>query len=93
MKRVLSIFMVCILVLSGCGSEETPRTKQEVTIQEKKVRYKVEELSLPESLLTENAQGSDYIGDEFSGFTADLNGKPAVYYSDFTKRMKCIRHP
>ena len=47
MKRVLSIFMVCILVLSGCGSEETPRTKQEVTIQENKVRYKVEELSLP----------------------------------------------
>lgn len=85
MKRVLSIFMVCILVLSGCGSEETPRTKQEVTIQENKVRYKVEELSLPESLLAENAQGSDYIGDEFSGFTADLNGKPAVYYSDFTK--------
>lgn len=85
MKRVLSLFMVCILILSGCGSDEAPRTKQEVTIEEKKVRYKAEELSLPESLLSENAQGSDYIGDEFNGFTADLNGKPAVYYSDFTK--------
>lgn len=85
MKRVLSLFMVCILILSGCGSDEAPRTKQEVTIEEKKVRYKAEELSLPESLLSENAQGSDYIGDEFNGFTADLNGKPAVYYSDFIK--------
>ena len=39
MKRVLSLFMVCILILSGCGSDEAPRTKQEVTIEEKKVRY------------------------------------------------------
>ena len=36
MKRVLSLFMVCILILSGCGSDEAPRTKQEVTIEEKK---------------------------------------------------------
>ena len=48
MKRVLSIFMVCILILSGCGSEEVPRTKQEVTNEEKKVRYNEEELSLPD---------------------------------------------
>lgn len=76
--------MVCILVLSGCGSEETPRTKQEVSIEEKKVRYKADELSLPESLLSQTEEASDYIGEIFSGFTADVNGKPALYYGDFT---------
>lgn len=83
MKRLLSIFMVCVLVLSGCGSGEESRTTQEVSIQEKKIRYKAQELSLPESLLSQEPEISDYIGEIFSGFTADTNGKPALYYGDF----------
>lgn len=83
-RKLISIFLVCIFLLSACGKEEVKTTTQEIKKPEEKVPYISKELSLPETLMTENSQGSDYIGDEFGGFVSDIQGKPAIYYGDFT---------
>ena len=41
-------------------------------------------MSLPDPLQTANASASDYLGASFEGFVADLQGRPAVYSSNFT---------
>lgn len=83
-KRIAGIVLICMMVLSACGGEKTEEKKQSIQVEEKQTRYELKELSLPESLMTENAQGSDYIGDDFSGFVCDLQGGPAIYYSNFS---------
>ncbi len=83
-KRIAGIVLICMMILSACGEEKPEEGKQSIQVEEKEAAYEVKELSLPESLMTENAQGSDYIGDDFSGFVSDLQGGPAIYYSDFT---------
>lgn len=83
MKKVLFLCGICVLLLCGCGQEPV-KTKSMMEIKEKSVSYTEKEISLPDPLLAENAQGSDYIGDIFRGFVADINGNPAVYYNDFS---------
>lgn len=83
-KKIIGILLVCAMVLSACGGEQTEENEQSIQVEEKQTRYEWKELSLPESLMTENAQGSDYIGNDFSGFVSDLQGGPAVYYSNFS---------
>ncbi len=87
MRKCLTgvLLVVCMTLMSACGSGEPE--KEEVTIQQQEGggTYEEEEMTLPDSLMGENAQGSDYIGNDFSGFVADPQGKPAVYYAGFTK--------
>lgn len=85
-KRVLSIFLICAFMLCGCGSKETQKDESETQMasEETDVRYEIKELPVPDPLLAENAQGSDYIGDGFEGFVADLAGLPAIYYSSIS---------
>lgn len=81
-KRMGVLLFVCVFALSACGKEEAKPQEQTINIEEEGIRYAMKELSLPDSLLSENSQGSDYIGDDFSGFVSDIQGKPAVYYSN-----------
>ncbi|HBZ63677.1 MAG TPA: hypothetical protein DEO89_03495, partial [Lachnospiraceae bacterium] len=84
-RKILAIALVGVLVLSGCGSRE-PVKKQTTEVSQKKeeARYESKEMSLPDPLQTANASASDYLGASFEGFVADLQGRPAVYSSDFT---------
>ncbi len=85
-KKILCLLLACAISLVGCGEKEEKQVKEEIKITEEKTTpYEKIELPLPDSLLTENAMGSDYIGDKFEGFVADLTGKPAVYYCTFSK--------
>lgn len=85
-RKLLSILLACSLVLCGCGSSENKEKEQDVQLAQKEEnqRYESKELTLPDPLMTENANGSDYIGNEFDGFTADLKGNPAVYYCNLS---------
>lgn len=83
-KKFLGILIACVMVLSACGKEAPESEKQSLQVEEEGTRYTVEELSLPDPLISENSEGSDYVGDDFSGFVSDLQGKPAVYYSNFS---------
>ena len=84
-RKMISIFLVCLLVLSGCGKEEATQ-EQDIVIsnEEEGARYEKTELPLPDSLMLENVDGSDYIGNDFDGFVSDLQGRPALYYLTFT---------
>lgn len=86
MTRWISIFLVCILALSGCGTGEADNGQQEIVIPEEENvgRYKVSEISVPDPLLPINSDASDYQGDSFEGFSSDPQGKPALYYNTFT---------
>lgn len=84
-RKLLSILMVAMLVLAGCGKEEAETEGQlSVADDENKVRYELVELPLPDSLMAENSQGSDYAGNNFQGFVSDPQGNPAVYYTTFS---------
>lgn len=86
-KRVISIFLICVFVLSGCGSKDVEKDEHETQMasEEENVRYEIKELPVPDPLLSENTQGSDYIGDTFEGFVTDTTGAPAIYYSDISR--------
>ena len=83
-KKFLGILLACVMVLSACGKETKESEKQTLQVEEEGTRYTMEEVSLPDPLISENSEGSDYVGDDFSGFVPDLDGKPAVYYSNFS---------
>lgn len=83
-RKIFSILFVCMFVLSACGKEDVAEEEQNVEEREVVPPYELRELSLPDSLMSENVQGSDYIGNDFNGFVADIQGKPAVYYSSFS---------
>lgn len=85
-KKLVCVGMICIMALSGCGGSIAQKENQEMNLaqKEEEARYEMAELTIPDSLMAENAQGSDYIGDSFEGFVSDLQGKPAVYYSNIS---------
>lgn len=84
-RKLLSILLIGMLVLSGCGKEEKETQGQlSVSEEENKVKYEVSELTIPDALQAENAQGSDYVGNDFQGFISDPQGKPALYYCSFS---------
>lgn len=81
----MAIALAAMLVLNGCGSNETEKKETTDMSQTKEeTRYESTEMSLPDPLQTANSSASDYLGNSFEGFVADLQGKPAVYSSDFT---------
>lgn len=85
MKRLLSIMLICVCVLSACGEKETQEEDgKELQVKETVAPYQVNEVSLPDPLMESNTQGSDYIGNDFNGFVADTQGKPGIYYSNFS---------
>lgn len=84
--RWISMVVVCMLVLSGCGTEEADNESQHIMMsgKEESGRYKVSEINVPDPLDPQNKDGSDYQGEDFEGFVNDLQGKPALYYHTFT---------
>lgn len=83
-KRLVSIFLICILILSGCGSDESVREDQDMVIPEdtENVSYELESFSLPQEMMDEWSEESN--GDlHFDGFVSDLQGMPAMYASSF----------
>lgn len=85
MKRLVSIMLICVFVLSACGKQEPEKEDdKELQVKETVTPYQYNELSLPDPLKIDNMEGSDYIGDNFNGFVADIQGKPGVYYSNFS---------
>nr|MBP3598875.1 hypothetical protein [Eubacterium sp.] len=87
-KKMLCLALACAMCLVGCGETEK-KVVEEINVTETEQQpYEKIELPLPDSLLVENAQGSDYIGDDFEGYVADPMGKPAVYYSTYTREYE-----
>ncbi|MCM1244474.1 MAG: hypothetical protein NC293_02390 [Roseburia sp.] len=85
MKRLVSIMLICVLVLSACGKQETEgEGEKDLQMKETVEPYQVKEMPLPDPLILDNSDGSDYIGNTFSGFVADLEEKPGIYYSNFS---------
>lgn len=88
-KRLVSIFLICILILSGCGSDETSGEDQDVVVENtentENVSYEMESFLLPNSLPGEMTDEFGQEGDSlyFKGFVADLHGTPAMYVSSF----------
>lgn len=84
-RKILAITLASMLVLSSCGSsEQVKKETTDISQTKEEARYESKEMSLPDPLQTANASASDYLGASFEGFVADLQGKPAVYSSDFT---------
>lgn len=85
MKRLVSMLLICVLALSACGKQETEDDGEtQLQVKETVAPYQVKELSLPDPLMADNIEGSDYIGNDFNGFVADTQDKPAIYYSNFS---------
>ncbi len=88
-RKMLCLLLVCGMLLAGCGKQEEKTVTKDITVtEEKQTVFEKVELPLPDSLMTENAMGSDYIGDDFEGYVADPMGKPAVYYSTFSREYE-----
>ncbi len=86
-RKLLTAFLICAVVLCSCGKEEPlqePEQNIVITEEEESERYEAVEIYMPDSLQPENAEGTDYAGDEFSGVVSDPQGKPAVYYNNFS---------
>lgn len=83
-KRLVSVCLIFVLILSGCGSEapETEEQDMEIPVQGENVSYEMEALFLPNELPDEYGEESDD-DQNFRGFVADLQGKPAMYASSF----------
>lgn len=84
-NRLIGILLICVFALSACGKQEAETNDgKELQVKETMPSYQYKELSLPDPLIMDNADGSDYIGNDFSGFVADTQDKPAIYYSNFS---------
>lgn len=87
--KLLCLLLGSAIIFSGCGKHEETQTTKEIVVTEKtEATYDKIELPIPDFLMTENLMGSDYIGDSFEGFVADLGGKPAMYYCTFTREYE-----
>lgn len=85
-KRLVSVFLICILALSGCGSDEPDTEDQDVVIENTdNVSYEAESFLLPNSLPSELTGNFGEEDDRlyFKEFVADLHGTPAMYVSSF----------
>ncbi len=84
-RRLLAVCLIASFVLCSCGKDD-PVQEQNITItdEEEDGRYEAVEIEMPDPLRPENAQGSDYAGDDFSGVVSDLQGRPAIYYDTFS---------
>ena len=87
-RRLLSICLMCILVLSGCGKGETEEQDIQIPAEPENTKYKMEELILPDFFSAQEEEHEFEYEEEkdalFDGFVSDLQGKPAVYASSFT---------
>ena len=63
-KKFLGILLACVMVLSACGKETKESEKQTLQVEEEGTRYTMEEVSLPDPLISENSEGSDYESDD-----------------------------
>ena len=72
-RRLLSICLMCILVLSGCGKGETEEQDIQIPAEPENTKYKMEELILPDFFSAQEEEHEFEYEEERTPYLMDLS--------------------